>query len=55
MKNSKSGNKSKNINKLTSNQEKQKTFGPHEDDIREKANEIYLQRIERGVRGLSRK
>jgi hypothetical protein len=51
MKNSKSGNKSKNIEKLTSNQKKQKTIRPLEDDIREKANEIYLQRIDRGEEG----
>jgi hypothetical protein len=55
MKNSKSGHKSKKSSKAKDSVKSKKVivsiYGPSEEDIREKANEIYLQRVELGEYG----
>ena len=55
MKNSKSGHKSKKSIKTKDSVKSKKVivskYGPGEEDTREKVNEIYLQRLERGEYG----
>jgi hypothetical protein len=55
MKNSKSGSKSKKDSKVKNSVENKKVrirnYAPIEEDIREKANEIYMQRLDRGEHG----
>jgi hypothetical protein len=55
MENSKSEHKSKKISKAEDSVKSKKVivskYGPSEEDIREKANEIYLQRLELGEFG----
>jgi hypothetical protein len=55
MKNSKSGRKSKKESKVKDSVKNKKVsirnFAPREEDIREKANELYMQRLDRGEHG----
>jgi len=55
MKNSKSGHKSEKSSKAKDSVKSKKVivskYGPGKEDTREKANEIYLQRLERGEYG----